>query len=195
VARPLRERLAEARRRGGRKLTGRGSLPRLLRTALASPGGRCYRHCDQPIRSRAVPSALPGRWEVRSCPSGVVSVTSYAEWTRRDPTPAVRRTLERWTEPKSLVRAWDLRVATRRGPELGKNAERFLARNHPSRGVRVVYWRVYPFRARDGTERRLFVCFRRTHAAPVFFAASPTASEWGCPVCARRRRGRRRLRG
>ena len=162
-----------------------GAVPGVLRAALESPGGTCYRHCDRRLRTRRVSSRLPGVWTVRACPSGVVSVTTYAEWTRRDPTPAARSTLRRWTEPKTLVRAWDLRLATRHGPELGRPAERFLASVRPSRGVRVVYWRVYPFRARDKTERRLFVCFRRSHGSPVFFGASPEARTWGCPVCAR----------
>jgi len=170
-------------------------LPRVLRSALASPGGSCYRHCDRPIRTRTVPSRLPGVWQVRSCPSGVVSVTSYTEWTGRDPTRSVQQLLRRWTSPPSLVRSWDLRLATRRGPELGHSAERFLAKAGKGRPVRVVYWRVYPFRARDGSDRRLFVCFRRRHAAPVFFAASPVGKGRGCPVCAspkgRSRRGSR----
>jgi hypothetical protein len=167
-------------------MTRRGTLPRVLEAALASKGGRCYRHCDRPIRTHRLESRLTGAWRVRACPSGVVSVTVYAEWTRRDPTSSVRAELRRWTIPPSLVRWWDLRLATRHGPELGRAAERFLARQRPKRGVRVVYWRVYPFRARDGSERRLFACFRRTHQSPVFYAASPTAPTSGCPVCARR---------
>jgi len=167
-------------------MTQRGALPHVLSTALASPGGRCYRHCDRPIRTRRVAGRLPGTWQVRACPSGVVSVTVYTEWTRRNPTASVRAELRRWTVPPSLVRSWDLRLATRHGPELGRAAERFLTATRPKRGVRVVYWRVYPFRGRDGKERRLFVCFRRAHRSPVFFAASPTAPTKGCPVCARR---------
>ncbi|MGP8078412.1 MAG: hypothetical protein ACLQC7_01955 [Thermoplasmata archaeon] len=173
---------------GGTDLTRRGALPRVLRVALDSPGGNCYRHCDRPIRRRRLPSQLPGTWIVRACPSGVVSVTAYAEWTRRDPTRAVRSALRRWTFPPTLVRFRDLRLATRHGPELGRAAERLLATVRPSRGVRVVYWRVYPFRGRDGTERRLFACFRRTHPSPAFFTAPSTARSWGCPACARRRR-------
>ncbi|HTT44601.1 MAG TPA: hypothetical protein VMH38_01110 [Thermoplasmata archaeon] len=172
-------------------MTRRGAVPRPLRTALASPGGSCYRHCDRPIRARAVPSLLPGLLYVRACPLGVVSVTSYAEWTRRNPIASVRRLLRQWSEPPSLVRDRDLRLATRHGPELGHSAERFLSRQRPRRGVRVVYWRVYPFRDRKGAERRLFVCFRRRHPHPVFFAASPTEVPAPCPACARSLRGRR----
>jgi len=164
--------------------------PLAVRTALAWNKGQCYRHCDRPIRVRRIPSRLPGTWLVRACPSGVVSVTTYTEWTRRDPTESVRKTLRRWTSPATLVRWHDLRIATRHGPELGRAAERALAAARPTRGVRVVYWRVYPFRARDGTERRLFVCFRKRHRSPVFFAASPAASTWGCPQCASRRSAR-----
>jgi len=167
-------------------MTRRGGLPPVLRAALASRGGRCYRHCDRPIRTRRIESSLPGIWYVRACPSGVVSVTVYAEWARRDPTQAVRTALRRWTKPSSLVRWRDLRLATRHGPELGRRAERFLASRRPRRAVRVLYWRVYPFRARDKTERRLFVCFRRSHRSPVFFAAPPEARPWRCPECLRR---------
>ncbi|MGA8605108.1 MAG: hypothetical protein WB788_08650 [Thermoplasmata archaeon] len=166
----------------------RATLPPAVRAALRSPGGSCYRHCDRPIRTRSVSSRLPGTWQVRVCPSGVVSVTTYTEVTRSDPTAKVRDVLRRWTVPPTLIRSWDLRIATRHGPELGRAAERVLGKTRPTRSVRVVYWRVYPFRGRDGAERRLFVCFRRTHPAPVFFAASPESPTWGCPTCVRRRR-------
>ncbi len=173
---------------GGPLLRRASRWPPAVRAALKSPGGRCYRHCDQPIRVHRVRSSLPGQWEVRACPSGVVSVTSYAEWTRRDPTAAVRRTLGRWVQPRSLLRSWDLRTATRHGPELGRAAERAMGRATPRRPVRVVYWRVYPSRAPDGSERRLFVCFRHARAGPVFFSASPTGLGWPCPACLRPRR-------
>lgn len=167
-----------------------GAIPVALRTALASPGGTCYRHCDRPIRVRRLASRLSGDWLVQACPSGVVSVTTYSEWTRRDPTAAVRRQLLRWTVPASLVRTRDLRLATRHGPELGRAAERSLASIRPPRGVRTVYWRVYPFRARDGTERRLFACLRRTHSGPVFFVAPPTGDSASCPRCSAGRHSR-----
>ncbi len=166
-------------------MTRAGALPPTLRAAIAWPGGRCYRHCEGPVRPRRIASPLPGVWTVRACPSGVVSVTSYAEWTARNPTADVRRLLERWTVPRRLVRGWDLRLATRRGAELGRRAERFLAEHRPPRGVRVVYWRVYPFRARDGSERRLFVCARPRHPGPVFFAADPAKGVPDCPRCGR----------
>jgi len=164
-------------------LTRRGAIPRVLAPALAAPVGRCYRHCDQPVRPRRIPSRLPGQWTALACPSGVVSLTRYAEWTARDLVPDVRATLRRWTVPPSLVRRWDLRRATRGGPELGRTAERFLARSDPPRGVQVVYWRVYPFQARDGTPRRLFVCLRPHPAGPAFFAANPETGTPACPRC------------
>jgi hypothetical protein len=172
-----------------------GTLPRVLAQTLVSPGGTCYRHCKGAIRTRRLSSDLPGTWSVRACPSGVVSVTTYAEWSRRDPTPWVQRALKRWTVPPSRVRKWDLRLATRRGPELGREAERFLGAVRPARPLRVVYWRVYPFRARDGTERRLFVCLRRSHDSPVFYFASPTDRARICPICQEARARDRKRRG
>jgi hypothetical protein len=186
LARPARERLAPARPDGGAPVTRpRESVPPRLCAVLASPGGKCYRHCDRPVRARLLPSRLPGVWAVRACPSGVVSVTSYTEWSRRDPTGSVRSVLRRWTVPPSRVRSRDLRLATRRGPELGRSAERLLAEERPPRPLRVVYWRVYPFAGRDGRERRLFVCTRRRHRDPVFYVADPTVPGRRCPACAR----------
>ncbi len=168
-------------------MTAPGRLPRVLASALSVPGGSCYRHCDRPIRAVRIPRPLPGELVVRACPSGVVSVTVYTAWTQRDPTAAVGRLLRRWTVPATLVRRHDLRTATRHGPELGRPAERWLAAQRRPPPIRVVYWRVYPFRARDGSERRLFVCHRRHHAHPMFYADSPTAPR-GCPVGTPRRR-------
>ena len=176
-------------------MTRAGALPALLRREVTLPGGTCYRHCDRPLRTLRLASRMAGTWTVRACPSGVVSVTSYAEWTRRDPGPEVRRLLRTWARPKTLVRSWDLRIATRHGPELGRSAERLLDRTVPRRPVRVVYWRLYPFRARDGSPRRLFLCLRGRHTTPVFFAADPGSSTARCPACTARDRSRGTPRG
>ena len=165
-------------------MTRPGSLPQVLRAALGATGTRCFRHCDRPAVGRVMSSPLPGRWSVYACPSGVVSVTSYAEWSNRDPTPQALSFLRRRTVPPSLVRPRDLRLATRHGPELGRAAERAMASRRPSTDVRVVYWRVYPFPARDGREQRLFVCRRKLHARPVFYAGPAEARGARCPVCA-----------
>jgi len=164
------------------------TLPRVLEVALAAPGGRCYRHCERPVRTRRLRSPLPGTWQVRACPAGVVSVVVYTEWVRRDLSQDVLHLLRGHTVPRSLVHARDLRLATRHGPELGTAAERFLARARPRRGIRVVYWRVYPFQGKDGAERRLFVCLRTRHPTPVFFAAPSSATAGDCPSCAAVRR-------
>lgn len=162
--------------------------PPVVDEALAVPEARCYRHCDRPIRWYRVKGSLAGRWVVGACPDGVVSVTRYVEWSTRDPARLVRATLRRMTRPPSLVTARDLRGATRHGPELGRTAERWLERAGSSRQIRVVYWRVYPSRAADGSERRLFVCLRRRHPVPRFFRADPALPGNRCPDCARRAR-------
>jgi hypothetical protein len=172
------------------------TLPAPLRRALASPGGRCYRHCAGPVRSVTLASDLPGLWIARACPAGVVSVTTYSERTSADPTPRVRAHLRRWAVPASVVRRSDLRLATRHGPELGRSAERRMAAARPPQAIRTVYWRLYPYRGKDGRERRLFLCARRTHAGPVFYVA-PTDAEPSCPICLRagRETTRARARG
>lgn len=159
------------------------ALPVALRTALKPSSPRCYRHCARPIRPRAVAVKLPGTLRVYACPGGAVSVVSYFELSARDPTPVLARTLRQLTRPSRLVRAHDLRTATRRGPELGRRAERLLARADPVVRVRGAYWRLYPFRDRDGSDRRLFACFRHRGPAVIFFAAAASSESPPCPRC------------
>ena len=163
-------------------------LPRGLVVALRPASAKCYRHCGLPVRAHRLTSVLPGLLEVYTCPAGVVSLTSYAEWSRSDPTARLSAYLKSHTVPAALLKRRDLRGATRHGPELGRVAERLLARSRPRRPVRVVYWRVYPFRGRDGAERRLFACLRHGARAPVFFASPSTGTVKDCPTCARAKR-------
>jgi len=169
-------------------VTAARALPRVLVHALRPASAKCYRHCARPVVAHRLPSPLPGLLEVYACPSGVVSLTSYIEWSGSDPTSKVLSQLRSRTTPPTLVKRRDLRVATRHGPELGRPAERLLARSQPARPVRMVYWRVYPFRGRDGTERRLFVCLRHGERAPVFYSSQTTGAGRICPVCAAARR-------
>lgn len=159
------------------------SVPAILRRALDARGGTCYGHCRRAVRERTVPSRLPGVWRVRSCPGGAVSVSYYAEWSRTDPRPAVARVLRAWSAPRTIVARRDLRGATRHGPELDPGAARYLAQHRPLRPIRVVYWRRYPERGRDGAERRLYACFRRAHSGPVFFVAPTAGGPPRCPRC------------
>ena len=167
-------------------MTGSSAIPRAVRAALRPQSPRCYRHCHKPVRGYAVWSRLPGFWRMYVCPGGAVSVTAYVERTARDPSPKVREFLRDRCIPPELVTRHDLRLATRHGPELGRTAERILARAGPANTIRVVYWRLYPFRGRDGVERRLFVCRRHGAAHPVFFIDSSSALRSSCPACAKR---------
>jgi hypothetical protein len=159
----------------------RGSVPPTLRRALAPTSPHCYRHCDRPIRGRTVPVRSPGWLSVYACPGGAVSVVTYTEWIGTDPTPTVLRFARAHTTPGTLVRRWDLRLARRHGPELGPTAERLLARRRPTRALTTVYWRVYPFRAKDGSRRRLFACFRHGVGNVRFFVAPADAESPSCP--------------
>ena len=160
------------------------TLPGVLRTALQPSAPHCYRHCDRPVRARALAVGLPGVFQAYACPGGAVSVVSYFELSDRDPTPELTRILRRLVRPARLVRARDLRTATRRGPELGRRAERLLARTDPAVRVRGAYWRLYPFKDRRGVERRLFSCFRHRDPPVVFFVAPANSECPPCPECA-----------
>lgn len=165
-------------------MTRPGAVPPALRLALRPDAPHCYRHCRGAVRAHTLSSPFPGYWQVYACPGGVVSLTSYVELTRRNLSPNVLRFLRARTHPASLVRNHDLRTASRHGPELGRAAERLMARRRPSRPLRVVYWRVYPFRGRDGSEQRLFVCFRHGRSQPVFYPYPAASLRGDCPVCA-----------
>lgn len=158
-------------------------LPPVVRKALAPDAPKCYRHCDRAIHPRRFRSALPGLWQVYACPGGAVSVVSYFEISKRDPTPDVGRTLRGLSAPETLVRPHDLRSARRHGPELGRAAERWLALAPPGTEVRGTYWRLYPFEDRRGIARRLFACFRHLRRGVVFFTDVATAERPRCPKC------------
>lgn len=164
-------------------MTKSRSVPPVVRASLRPRTACCYRHCAKPVRGFPLAVPLPGTALIYACPGGVVSVTTYVERTEDDPTRALRAVLQTHCRPPRLVRAFDLRLATRHGPELGRNAERRLARDRPPRPVRVVYWRVYPFRDREGEELRVFVCRRHGDRGPVFYPYAATAVRGECPVC------------
>jgi hypothetical protein len=155
-------------------VTRTGAVPPLLRQALRPTSPHCYRHCDRPLRGRSV--STPGRgWLcVYACPGGAVSVVTYTVWGGTDPTPALRKFAKAHTVPPSLVRRWDLRLATRHGPELGPAAEKFLSRPGVPHELRTVYWRLYPFKKKDGSVHRLFAQFGR---GTVTFFVGPADRE------------------
>jgi hypothetical protein len=161
-----------------------GALPPLLRRALAPRSAHCYRHCERPIRGRTLVRAPgPGWLCVYACPGGAVSVVTYSEWASADPTPRFLRYVKGHTIPPTFVRRRDFRLARRHGPELGRVAERFLSRVHPPRPVVTVYWRLYPFRKKDGTPYRLFACFRHGADRPQFFVAPRDSESPRCSRC------------
>jgi hypothetical protein len=171
-------------------VTAARRVPPIVARALRPGHPHCYRHCEDPVTARKVRTELPGTLEVYACPGGVVSVTVYTEWSDRDPTRLVARELRRRSVPTTLVRSHDLRTASRHGPELGRAAERLLARARPPRPVRSVYWRLYPFR-RGTQELRLFACFRHGPGTAVWFVAPTPVGTAACPEC-RPRAPRRR---
>ncbi len=160
-----------------------GVVPPLLRRALAPRTPHCHRHCDRPQRGHNLRALAPGWLCVYACPGGAVSVITYSEWSNADPTARLLPFVRAHTTPATLVRRRDLRLARRHGPELGAEAERYLARVHPPRAVSTVYWRLYPFKKKDGTVFRLFVCFRHGTERVQFFVAPGNIMSPPCPKC------------
>jgi hypothetical protein len=158
------------------------AVPPILRRALRPATPHCYRHCTRALRGRTVTTRAPGWLVAYVCPGGAVSVVTYTEWTHADPTPTLRRFARSHTSPASLVRRWDLRIARRHGPELGAAAERRLARTRPARPLTTVYWRLYPFKKKDGSVHRLFACFRHGRGNVRFFVAPADSESPHCPL-------------
>ncbi|MGP8072064.1 MAG: hypothetical protein ACLPZM_02915 [Thermoplasmata archaeon] len=166
-----------------------GTVPPWLRRALR-PSPHCYGHCDRPLRGRTAALPAPGWLAIYACPGGAVSVVTYTHWANPDPTPVLSSFARRHTTPPSPVRRWDFRTARRHGPELGLAVERRLARARRPPQVRTVYWRVYPTRAKDGSEERLFACFRHGRGSVEFFRAPGDAQSPRCPRCPTKTRSR-----
>jgi hypothetical protein len=158
-----------------------GAVPPLLQRALRPDQPRCYRHCNRLVRARSPALRAPGVLSIYACPGGAVSVVTYTEWGTRDPTPQLARFVRGHFAPVRRVHRRDFRLARREGPELGRAAERFLARARPRRPLATVYWRLYPFRTPGGAVRRVFVCYR--HREPRLFVAPGDAQSPRCPRC------------
>jgi hypothetical protein len=157
-------------------------LPRSVVAAMRSDEARCYRHCPEHARPRAINFAgsRSAGW-VYACPSGVVSLVAAIEGPPFPPLRKWRDAFAARARPRTLVRLRDLRPATRHGPELGRACERKMAGSDAS--ARAVYWRVYPFR-RSGREHRVFACFRHGPGEARFFASPLGGADPPlCPDC------------
>jgi hypothetical protein len=147
-------------------------------------GGVCLRHCREPTEVH------PFRWGPQrmgwlySCPAGAVS-TAVVEGGASWPSPnAFARFIRSSLLTRAPVRVRDFRAASRYGPELGSEIERGGPSSEPRPPLRLIYWRLYPWKVR-GQPRSLFVCFRHGEGTVRFFVADPTPGNRGCPECAR----------
>ena len=115
--------------------------------------GKCYRHCQDPVRFVSLfeeGSSLVGAYV---CPVGYVSrIVYFANHPDRN-----------WFEKflgdqvSPILRARDIRVATRHGWELGGSAEAEILGISDTGDVKQYYWTFYPKSDREKT-MGAFVC-------------------------------------
>jgi hypothetical protein len=157
------------------------------RFALSSTG-RCLYHCPRPTRPHALTHGRKTIGWVYSCPGGTVSTVAFFSGGRRPSPTHIQRYLQSRTERGERVQPRDLRAATRRGPELGKTAERWIARSANGAPIRLLYWRRYPRKVGRGYSF-LYACYEHGAGEVRFYTASKSSRRPECPFCLRAKRG------
>ena len=144
--------------------------------------GRCLSHCDSSARPRTIgPPGQPSGW-VYACPQGAVSTVVWFGGDRRPDPALIQRYLELRTDVPRRVRPRDFRAATRNGPELGREAERWIKASGYRGPFRLLYWRLYGWKE-DSRRHALFACFRHGAGEVRFFGAENRRRRPTCPFC------------
>jgi hypothetical protein len=147
---------------------------------VLAASGSCLYHCTSRTRPHALGHARGTIGWVYACPGGAVSTVAFVGGDRR-PSPArVRRYLQSRTESSERVRPRDLRAATRRGPELGRAAERWIAESRTGAPIRLLYWRRYPKKV--GRQYSfLYACFQHGPGEVRFYPGLRARGSRACP--------------
>ncbi len=149
---------------------------------VLAASGTCLYHCSGPTLPHPLGKAQRPKAWVYTCPGGTVSTVAFSGGLRR-PSPArVRRFLQSRTERSERVRPQDLRAATRRGPELGRAAERWIAASGTGAAIHLLYWRRYPRKA-GRRYSYLYACFRHGAHEVRFYPAATARKVPECPFC------------
>ena len=144
--------------------------------------GKCFRHCDKPTSMTVVseePDAIVGAY---ACPDGVVSqVVNFS--TKPDRENFIRMLTAQVGQEHLKPR--DIRVATRHGWELGRDAEKMLRSKLGEDGaIHQIYWTRYP---RTDEEKQLVVSLCRGYARNAgcikLFMRDRASLENLCPSC------------
>lgn len=160
---------------------------------VLSAAGTCLYHCTKRTRPRPIGSARVSIGWVYACPGGAVSTVTFVGGARRPSPTRIRRYLRDRTERSEHVRLWDLRSATRHGPELGRVAERWVGGLGKQAPIYLLYWRRYP-RKVGRRYSFLYACFHHGAGEVRFFAAPKSSRQPACPFCRRTNPAPRRVR-
>jgi hypothetical protein len=149
---------------------------------VLADSGNCLYHCSGRTRPHAIANSRRTLGWVYTCPGGAVSTVTFLGGARR-PSPArILQYIQSRTERTERVRARDLRVATRHGPELGAAAERWAAGPGNHAPIHLLYWRRYPQKVGRG-HSFMFACFEHGAGEVRFYPATGARPASRCPFC------------
>jgi hypothetical protein len=149
------------------------------------PAGACLYHCSSRTRPHAIAARNRTHAWVYVCPRGTVSTVAFFGGARR-PSPVVtRRYLQSRLGGRERIRPRDIRAATRHGPELGLEAERWTQRDGRRDSMYLLYWRRYPRKMRRGYSY-LYACFKHGAGEVRFYPGLGSRNVPACPYCAAR---------
>ncbi len=114
-----------------------------VKNYLIVEGTPCYRHCEKPVHFKPFSESESNILGAYVCQDNYVSRIVY--FAMKPDSDWVQNFLQQDLDGGQRVRVKDIRVATRHGWELGKNAELEAKKIFKeSEGIKEYYWTFYP---------------------------------------------------
>jgi hypothetical protein len=144
--------------------------------------GKCYRHCDRPTKMNIIVAGSDRLVAAYTCPDGFVSQVVYF-----GPKPDVGWFVNWITDQvgKENFDERDIRLASRHGWELGKNAQETLEDKLGSGAViKQLYWTRYP-KTEQQKQQAVSLCVGDASkpGCRKLFIHDNNSTERLCPTC------------
>ncbi|HKW05532.1 MAG TPA: hypothetical protein VJN71_09565 [Nitrososphaerales archaeon] len=157
--------------------SGSGIVPYAMRYLIAE-GVACGRHCKEPVRFVTLFEDIDSLVGAYVCPEEYVSRAVYFA---SNPNPEWFFDFLVQQATAKRVRERDIRVATRHGWELGRDAEVEMQNVSP-RGIKEYYWTFYAKNDSDKSSGT-FLCPKEKGGCGRIFTQSLKAKSMLCPAC------------
>ncbi|MGI0081459.1 MAG: hypothetical protein ACRECH_17785 [Nitrososphaerales archaeon] len=167
------------------KVHPESALLPFVRKYLLTEGVPCGRHCKDPVRFAPIHEEGESIVGAYVCPQNYISRVVYFS---SNPNAKWFESLLAEQAGRERVRERDVRVATRHGWELGRDAEDEIEKVAPG-GLKQYYWTFYP-KSDEDKKSGTFLCARESGGCGKMFTKSIEDKSRFCPECSRSISGR-----